>query len=91
MNEREARTLAWFAGLVIFFPVWILAQGAFSRFVVYLRDVHSILFPRWLYSTATIFILAVLLVGTGYAIARILDRKYPDSKPTSAAWDEQGK
>lgn len=91
MNERDVRTLAWFAGLICFFPVWILAQRAFSWLVIYLRETHAVVLPQWLYSLATILLLAIILVGTGYIIAHLLDRKYPDSKPTSAAWDEQGK
>lgn len=91
MDERTVRTLAWFGGLLFFFPVWIASQHTFSLFVSFLAEEQSLIMPSWLYSLITILILGIILVGTGYGIAAILDRKYPDSKPTSAAWDEQGK
>jgi len=91
MDERTVRTLAWFSGLIIFFPAWIIAQRGFSSLVVVLAERYAIVMPSWLYSLITILLLAFMLVGTGYGIARALDRKYPDSKPASAAWDEQGK
>jgi hypothetical protein len=85
MQEKNARSLAWFASLLVFFPLWISAQHLFSNAV----SVLELNMPDWLYGFFTLLILGGVLLGVAYASAFLLNRKYPNSPARSANWQDQ--
>lgn len=85
MHEYNVRTLVWYVSLILFFPCWIAAMRGY----VYLTRAFDIVLPRWLDALMHVFILGGVMMLIAYTAARLLDRRYPNSPPRSASWDEQ--
>ncbi|HMP72592.1 MAG TPA: hypothetical protein PKE55_04945 [Kiritimatiellia bacterium] len=90
MEERHIRSLAWFGSLLIFFPTWIGLMHGFQWLLGQLEGGLGWVPAPWIRGLVTFGLLAGCLLVPAYAIARVLDRRFPGSAVRSAAWDRQG-
>lgn len=90
MREKHARSAAWFATLLVFFPTWIFLEGVLSRALISVEANLSWSFPGWLRIGLSLLLMAGTLLGLSYSAAGFLERLYPRSASRSADWRDAG-
>lgn len=89
LEEKDVRALVWLAVMLVFFPCWLLAQYALHYGLAFLTDSTGLMLPRWFTGLLQIAVLGFTLMTLAYAAAARLDKKYPNSPPRSADWQDQ--
>ena len=91
MEEKDVRSLTLLGVVLLFFPVWIPLHWLYDAGIRTIQQETGSKFPAWVNDWGGIFLLFAVFLTLAYTAAGWLDRKYPNSKPRPAAWDEQGR
>ncbi len=78
------------ATLLVFFPVWIGSMMISQHVIAAMEREFALFLPGWLKHGYYLVLFGSLLVGSGYASAAWLNKRYPDSRPRSANWEDAG-
>ena len=79
MHEYRMRAACWLGLQVVFFPVFILMIWMHHGLFTVLPDRAGIQVPNWLRDWTGILVPASVYLAASYALARWLNRRYPNS------------
>jgi len=89
LQEKDVRSLVCLGVILVFFPCWLIALHALHYAVAFLADATGLILPRWLTGLLQIAVLGITLMTLAYAAAARLNKRYPNSPPRSANWEDQ--
>lgn len=87
MQDRSARGLGWLAMHVVFFPLLVMLLRGWHR-VHEALQAADLAPPAWLRNAITFGLFASLYMGLAYAVAALLNRRYPHTPVESASWED---
>jgi hypothetical protein len=88
LPEKHVRSLVWFGVVLAFFPCWLLAQHVLHFTLAFLADSTGWTMTSWLMGLLQLAVLGLTLMTLAYAAANRLDKKWPNSPPRSARWQD---
>lgn len=87
MNDRDGRALGWLLMHVVYFPLLVVSLRGWHGAVTLLTE-RGVVIPGWLHTASTFLVFAALYMGLAYAVAAVLNRRYPSTPVTSADWED---